>query len=142
MGETVVGSSNGAEHTNSSSTDSSTLANPDDQPPLAEPPDALQDDQEKLALFHTRSAQHAADQLETDLDHGLTDEEAAARLVRDGLNTFKGARGLTLWQIFLQQIANALTAVLVAVAVLSFIISDYIEGSVVLAVIVLNIVVG
>jgi magnesium-transporting ATPase (P-type) len=72
----------------------------------------------------------------------LTLEDAAARLARDGSNTIKAAKGISVWEILLQQIANALTVVLIAVAILSFAINDYVEASVVVAVIVLNIVVG
>jgi hypothetical protein len=72
----------------------------------------------------------------------LSSEEAAARLERDGPNSIKGAKGISLYEIFIQQVANALTVVLIAVTALSFAISDYIEGAVVAAVIVLNIVVG
>lgn len=132
---------NGAEHASSSSSDSSALPSQDDQPPIAEPPDiavAI----EKPSCPHTLSAQHVAELLKTNLNDGLSDQDAAARLARDGPNTIKEAKGLSLWEIFLQQVANALTVVLIAVAALSFAISDYIEAGVVVAVILLNIVVG
>ncbi|KAF7563347.1 hypothetical protein G7046_g772 [Stylonectria norvegica] len=159
MGETESKSANGAEHANSASTpsDSSTGSGPDDQPPIAEPPDIGTKETEKAsprpikpinpfnpleALPHTLSAERVAQDLDTDIQNGLSIDEAAARLTRDGPNTIKGAKGISLWEIFLQQIANALTAVLIAVTALSFAISDYVEGGVVVAVIVLNIVVG
>ncbi|KAG6037764.1 hypothetical protein E4U41_004793 [Claviceps citrina] len=128
-----------AKHANSES-DSSTPTCLVGQPPIAEPPDICQ--REKATSYHTHSAQRVADQLETHPHHGLSNDEAAARLARDGPNTIKGANGLSLWKIFLQQVANALTLVLIAVAVISYVIRDFMEGSVVLAVIVLNIVVG
>ncbi|KAI9152163.1 Calcium-transporting ATPase 3 [Paramyrothecium foliicola] len=138
MGETVATSTNGALHASSSS-DSTALASPDDQPPIAEPPDLAI---EKPSCPHTLSAQHVAELFKTDTENGLSSEDATARLARDGPNSIKGAKGPSLWQIFLAQVANALTAVLIAVAALSFAISDYIEAGVVVAVIVLNIVVG
>ena len=138
MGETEPSSTNGAVHASSSS-DSSAFASPDDQPPIAEPPDAAI---EKPICPHTLPAGTVAENFGTHLDHGLSSEEAAARLTRDGPNSIKGAKGPSVWEIFLAQIANALTAVLIAVMILSFAISDYIEGGVVAAVIVLNIVVG
>ena len=140
MGGPDISSTNGAEHATSSS-DSSTTASQDDQPPIAEPPDIVAAI-EKPSFPHTLPIERVAHQFETDIDDGLTGDEAAARLVRDGSNTIKGAKGLSLWEILLQQILNALTAVLIAVAVLSFAIKDYIEAAVVVAVIVLNIVVG
>lgn len=138
MGETDCRSTNGADHANSSS-DSSALASQDDQPPIAEPPDIAI---EKPSFPHTLSAQRVAQDLKSDIQDGLSSEEAAARLVRDGPNSIKGAKGISLWEIFLAQIANALTAVLIAVTALSFAIGDYVEGGVVIAVILLNIIVG
>lgn len=140
MGETAAAITNGATNTNHAVTDSSPPPSQDDQPPIPEPPDIVVI--EKPTCPHTLSAQQLADHLDTDLDNGLTEDEAAARLVRDGPNAIKGAKGLSLWEIFLAQVANALTAVLIAVAALSFAINDYIEAGVVVAVILLNIIVG
>ena len=160
MGEPESSSSNGALNATSSA-DSSTSGGQDDQPPIAEPPDIYyprhkrQDYSrpqssgsdtfvaiEKPSVPHTLSAQQVAEQLQTHLSNGLSVEEAASRLTRDGPNTIKGAKGLSLGEILLQQVANALTVVLIAVAALSFAIQDFVEAGVVVAVIVLNIVVG
>jgi len=138
MGETEAKSTNGALHTHSSA-DSTALASPDDQPPICGSQHAII---EKSILPHTLPASTVAENLNTHLDHGLSSDEAAARLERDGMNTIKTSKGPSLWEIFLAQVANALTMVLIAVTVLSFAIDDYIEGAVVAAVIVLNIVVG
>jgi Na+-exporting ATPase len=78
----------------------------------------------------------------TFIRHGLQSEEAAERLSKDGPNAVEGTEGLSLWKILLRQISNSLTLVLIIVLALSFGIHDYIEGSVVAAVIVLNVVVG
>jgi magnesium-transporting ATPase (P-type) len=72
----------------------------------------------------------------------LTSDEAARRLAQDGPNKVEGAKGVSLWTILLRQVSNSLTAVLVIVAVVTFVIKDWIEAGVILAVIVLNIVVG
>ncbi|KAI5464939.1 hypothetical protein BGZ63DRAFT_470921 [Mariannaea sp. PMI_226] len=148
MGETEGKSTNGAVHANATS-DSSTIASSssggqDDQPPIAEPPDCtiIEKSQPACAHPHTLPAELVAEQLSTDVNNGLSNEEAAIRLARHGPNSIKGAKGVSIWEIFLQQVANALTVVLIAVTALSFAIHDFVEGSVVAAVIVLNIVVG
>lgn len=153
MGETVGISTNGGLHA-SSSADSSPAPSQDDPPPIAEPPEQspFADSrsasscttlrQEKPNLPHTLSVSGVARSLATHVEHGLSSQEAAARLGRDGPNSIKAAKGTTIWEILIAQIANALTVVLIAVAALSFAIHDYVEGSVVIAVIVLNIVVG
>jgi magnesium-transporting ATPase (P-type) len=140
MGETVIVITNGAEHTNTSSDSSTVSSSQDDKPPIAEPPDISAI--EKPQCPHTLPARRVAELLETHIQDGLNDQEAAARLARDGPNTIKGAKGISIWEIFLQQVANALTVVLIAVMALSFAIHDFVEGGVVLAVILLNIIVG
>ncbi|UKZ56921.1 hypothetical protein TrVGV298_010767 [Trichoderma virens] len=140
MGETVIVVTNGAQDANASSDSSTLSSSQDDQPPIAEPPDILAI--EKPHCPHTLSARRVAELLKTDTEDGLSVEDAAARLARDGPNTIKGAKGISIWEIFLQQVANALTAVLIAVMALSFAIHDFVEGGVVLAVILLNIIVG
>ncbi|KAH6605406.1 hypothetical protein Trco_007113 [Trichoderma cornu-damae] len=140
MGETVIVVTNGAQHANASSDSSTLSSSQDDQPPIAEPPDISAI--EKPQCPHTLSARRVAELLKTDPEDGLSEQEAAARLARDGPNTIKGAKGISIWEIFLQQVANALTAVLIAVTALSFAIHDFVEGGVVLAVILLNITVG
>lgn len=140
MGETAAVITNGATNTSNAASDSSPPPSQDDQPPIPGPPDIVVI--EKPTCPHTLSAQQVADKLETDLYDGLTAQDAAARLARDGPNAIKGAKGVSLWEIFMQQVANALTAVLIAVAALSFAIQDYIEAGVVVAVILLNIIVG
>lgn len=78
----------------------------------------------------------------TSFGHGLTGAEAAHRLGQDGPNSVKGAKGLSVWEILLRQVSNSLTVVLFIVMALSFAIADFIEGGVIAAVILLNIVVG
>ncbi|KAL1614570.1 hypothetical protein SLS54_009632 [Diplodia seriata] len=91
---------------------------------------------------HTVPAAIVARVLGVDPQNGLTRAEAASRLERDGLNKVEGAKGLSLWKIMLRQVSNSLTLVLLIVMALSFGIDDYIEGGVITAVILLNIVVG
>ncbi|KAL2757258.1 hypothetical protein ACRALDRAFT_2025095 [Sodiomyces alcalophilus JCM 7366] len=79
---------------------------------------------------------------QADVQNGLSNSEAAARLARDGPNRIEGAKGISVWEILLRQVSNSLTLVLVIVMILSFAIQDYIEGGVITAVILLNIIVG
>lgn len=97
---------------------------------------------EWLERAHTTPAADIAALVRTNVQDGLTASEAARRLEDDGPNKVEGAKGLSLWKIFMRQISNSLTIVLLIVMVLSWAIDDYIEGGVILAVILLNIVVG
>jgi len=76
------------------------------------------------------------------LSHGLTSVEAARRLDQDGPNRVEGAKGVSLWTILLRQVSNSLTAVLIIVAVVTYVIRDWIEAGVICAVILLNVVIG
>ncbi|KKZ68716.1 potassium/sodium efflux P-type ATPase, fungal-type [[Emmonsia] crescens] len=104
--------------------------------------DELQNRQEICEYAYTYSTLEVSHALGVDLQHGLSSTEAASRLGRDGLNKVKGAQGISLWKILLRQVSNSLTLVLVITMALSFGINDYIEGAVITAVILLNIVVG
>ncbi|OAX84844.1 potassium/sodium efflux P-type ATPase, fungal-type [Emergomyces africanus] len=104
--------------------------------------DELQKRREICEYAYTYSASEICHALGVDLQHGLSSTEAASRLERDGLNKVKGAEGVSLWKILLRQVSNSLTLVLVITMALSFGINDYIEGAVITAVILLNIVVG
>jgi len=91
---------------------------------------------------HTLTSEEVAEQLGVDINHGLPHPEAESRLQLHGPNKVKGAEGLSMWKILLRQISNSLTFVLIIVMAISFGIDDYIEGAVITAVILLNIVVG
>ncbi|KAL7622646.1 hypothetical protein AAE478_008159 [Parahypoxylon ruwenzoriense] len=91
---------------------------------------------------HTLTVENLERLLKTDVKNGLTGGEAARRLEHDGPNKVEGAQGLSVWKILLRQVSNSLTLVLILVMALSFAIHDFIEGGVIAAVILLNIVVG
>ncbi|EEQ91163.1 potassium/sodium efflux P-type ATPase, fungal-type [Blastomyces dermatitidis ER-3] len=104
--------------------------------------DELQKCQEICEHAYSYPVSEVSRALGVDLQHGLSCTEAASRLERDGPNKVKGAEGVSLWKILLRQVSNSLTLVLVITMALSFGINDYIEGAVITAVILLNIVVG
>ncbi|CCC09571.1 putative Na or K P-type ATPase [Sordaria macrospora k-hell] len=91
---------------------------------------------------HTLSVPDVSALLNTNPENGIDSNEAARRLQHHGPNKVEGAKGLSLWTILMRQVSNSLTLVLVITMVLSFAISDYIEGGVIAAVILLNIIVG
>lgn len=91
---------------------------------------------------HTLTALQVAQALGVNPQNGLTDVEAESRLRENGPNKVEGAEGVSLWKILLRQVSNSLTLVLVMTMGLSFGINDYIEGGVITAVILLNVVVG
>jgi len=73
---------------------------------------------------------------------GLATNEAASRREKYGRNKLETSGGVTWWNILVRQVSNSLTLVLVIAMVLSYATLDFIEGGVINAVILLNIVVG
>lgn len=81
-------------------------------------------------------------QLEADIDNGLTSSIASQRLNQYGPNELDDGPGVQPIKILIRQIANAMMLVLILAMAVSFGIRSWIEGGVVCAIIVLNIVVG
>ncbi|KAG8667909.1 P-type ATPase [Fusarium poae] len=94
------------------------------------------------APAHALTYEQVAKELNANLEDGLTDQEAKSRLESAGRNEFGEQEGVQPFKIFIGQIANALTLVLILAMAASFGIQSWIEGGVVAAVIILNIVVG
>ncbi|TFK28820.1 sodium transport ATPase [Coprinopsis marcescibilis] len=91
---------------------------------------------------HTLTISQLTDELGTNANDGLSKNESIRRLESCGENMLLGQDGVSAWKVFIKQLANALTIVLVAAMALSFGVKDFIEGAVIAAVIVLNTTVG
>lgn len=91
---------------------------------------------------HALTYQQVIEEIKTNPDDGLTAAEATSRNQEYGNNQIGDAGGVNPGKILLRQIANAMILVLILAMGVSFGIGSYIEGGVVTAVIVLNIVIG
>jgi Na+-exporting ATPase len=94
------------------------------------------------APAHALSVEQVAQDLGANPETGLTAEEAKKRLGEFGQNEFGNSEGVNPVKIFVGQLANALTLVLILAMCVSFGIKSYIEGGVVAAIIALNISIG
>ncbi|KAF2768806.1 Na(+)/Li(+)-exporting P-type ATPase [Teratosphaeria nubilosa] len=93
-------------------------------------------------LAHSLPWNVVAQELQADTDDGLKTLEAKARLEKYGRNELGDGSGVNPVKIFIRQVANAMTLVLVLAMAVSFGIGSWIEGGVVAAVIIMNITVG
>ncbi|KAJ8099209.1 hypothetical protein POJ06DRAFT_256334 [Lipomyces tetrasporus] len=91
---------------------------------------------------YRQSFVQVADELNTNVETGLTVVEAERRLSEYGQNKLDGESGVSLMKVIARQCTNAMGLVLVLAMALSYGVNDYVEGGVITAVIVLNIVVG
>lgn len=94
------------------------------------------------APAHALKIEEVVEQLRANVEVGLSNDEAKGRLEEYGRNEFGEQEGVQPLKIFIGQIANALTLVLILAMGASFGIKSWIEGGVITAVIILNIVVG
>ncbi|KAK4150453.1 hypothetical protein C8A00DRAFT_36950 [Chaetomidium leptoderma] len=91
---------------------------------------------------HALTREQLAAELDVDNLSGLTAQEAKTRLDKYGRNDLGEEEGVQPLKIVVAQIANAMTMVLILAMAVSFGIKSWIEGGVVAAVILLNVVVG
>ncbi|KAK8869432.1 Sodium transport ATPase 5 [Apiospora arundinis] len=91
---------------------------------------------------HALSSQDVLDELGSDSLNGLSNAEAESRRERLGSNELGEAESVQPIKIVIAQIANAMTLVLILAMAVSFGIKSWIEGGVIAAVIMLNVVVG
>ena len=73
---------------------------------------AMTDVAAESPLWHTTPAGEAAQRLEVDAAEGLSSEEAARRLERDGPNRLAEARREPRWKAFLRQFKDLLIIIL------------------------------
>jgi Na+-exporting ATPase len=88
---------------------------------------------------HSLTLAQIVDELSTETWSGLDDAEAKRRLEDYGPNELGEAEGVSVVNILIAQVANAMTLVLIMAMAVSYGIGSYIEGGVVTAVILLNI---
>ncbi|KAG8525993.1 uncharacterized protein KY384_000755 [Bacidia gigantensis] len=81
-------------------------------------------------------------QLGTNKDTGLNQQKALESHQKYGPNKLEGEGGVQWYRVLLKQISNAMILVLVLAMALSYGVTDYIEGGVITAVIVLNVAIG
>ncbi len=90
----------------------------------------------------TREGIEVAAALGTDPVHGLTADEAAARLLSYGRNELVERGRKPPWRLLLEQFTNAMIIVLLAAAVVTALLGDLKDTVVILAIVILNGIVG
>jgi Ca2+-transporting ATPase len=95
-----------------------------------------------VTAWHARSPAAAASELATDERAGLTAEEALRRLTADGPNEIERDEGRSALAILAGQFASLVIWVLIAAALLSLALGEAIDGAAILAIIVLNALIG
>jgi Ca2+-transporting ATPase len=92
--------------------------------------------------WHAREAEDVFRSLATSPQDGLTFEEATRRLEQHGPNELAEAPRPTFWHKLLQQFNNFIVIILIIASIVSAILGDYIEASAIMAIVLLNAVLG
>src|SRR3990172_926200 len=92
--------------------------------------------------WHALEAKEILNRLETPADKGLTTEEAHKRLEQFGLNALVEAPGTSFWQMLAEQFNNFVVLMLIAAALISAVLGEYVEASAIMAIVVLNAALG
>ena len=93
-------------------------------------------------MWFSKTSQDVLNELDVDPRMGLNQEEAKLRLEKYGQNKLKGKPKKSLLTLFLSQLKDMLIYVLLAAAVITFVIGEYADAIIILLVIVLNAVIG
>lgn len=92
--------------------------------------------------WHAREAEDVFRALATSPRTGLTAQEASRRLEQLGPNELAEAPRPTLWRMLLEQFNNFIVIILIVASLVSALLGDYIEAAAILAIVVLNAILG
>ncbi len=99
-------------------------------------------EEKEVTVWHSRSVEDVTQTLGTDLQVGLTSDEAQARLERFGLNELAETPRPGFWQLLLRQFQDFLILILIVAAGVSFVLGEMVEAGAILAIVILNAVLG
>ena len=100
-------------------------------------------DNEQLKLvWHAISAEEVIARLDTPVDSGLSGEEAQHRLEQYGPNRLAQKPRATFLQMVLAQFKNFIVILLIVAAVISALLGDMVEAAAIMAIVILNAVLG
>lgn len=93
-------------------------------------------------MWYSKSIGETLETLSVDPKQGLSSDEAAKRLDQYGENKLKGKPPKSLVKLFLSQLQDMLIYVLLAAAVITAVIGEYVDAVIILMVVVLNAAIG
>jgi Ca2+-transporting ATPase len=92
--------------------------------------------------WHSQSLEKVIEALNTHPNRGLSAAEAQARLAQYGPNQLQERPRPTFWHMLLGQFNNFLVLILISASVVSFILGEYVDAGAIMAIVVLNAILG
>ncbi|MBN1316237.1 MAG: HAD-IC family P-type ATPase, partial [Anaerolineales bacterium] len=99
-------------------------------------------DDAQTVLWHHLTSHQVLSELGTNSKTGLTREESEERLSKYGYNELQEHPRPGFWKMLLDQFNNFVIWILIVASILSALLGDYIEASAIVAIVILNAVVG
>ena len=93
-------------------------------------------------LWHALAVEEVERELETAINTGLADDEAAARRARYGPNSIREPQPKSPWRIFASQFADFMIVVLLAAALIASLLGEAADTAAIIAIVILNAVIG
>jgi len=94
------------------------------------------------AHWHTLAPDEVTRRLKVSPGRGLTPAEAAARLARHGPNQLAEEKRRSMLRVFIDQFRDPMVIILLVAALLSLALKEFLDGGAILAIVVLNAVLG
>ncbi|KAL7311489.1 hypothetical protein PS15m_009246 [Mucor circinelloides] len=88
--------------------------------------------------WHTKTVEEVVDQLQTSLTLGLSDDEVLVRQQKYGINELSADGGVTWFKILMRQLADIMNWIFIVLGVVSYVLGDYITGSLLIVVAIVN----
>ena len=95
-----------------------------------------------MKQYFNLSVSETAQDLQVDLNKGLSSQEASERSQKYGPNVLEGGKEKSLLEMALEQLKDFLVLILMVAAVISIFLGEALEGIVILAIVVLNTILG
>lgn len=91
-----------------------------------------------MSLFYNETPENVEKELHSNISSGLSTSEADERLKKNGPNRLEGAKEKGLLSMALDQLKDFLVVILIIAAVISMFLGEILDGSIILAIVVLN----
>lgn len=95
-----------------------------------------------MSSWHQQSIPEVVSQLATDIEQGLTDEAVTTRLASYGANKLRKGKRFSAFSIFISQFKSLVIWVLIGAAAVSALLGETTDGIAIIAIVILNAVIG
>jgi Ca2+-transporting ATPase len=93
-------------------------------------------------MFEQKSIYECLGQANTNLETGLSENEAQKRLTENGKNVLNADKKKSVFGIFVSQINEPMIYILLAAAVVSILLKEYADAVIIMVVVLLNAIIG